>query len=96
MKIVLLEEPENFLHPGYMEMLAEIIISKSNLHQYFFSTHSLELIDLIVKKAEKSNNLDKILILRLSRNNNKVDREVLLKDEILEELEEIKIDLRGY
>lgn len=94
--IVLLEEPENSLHPGYMDILADIIISKSNMHQYFISTHSIELIDLLVKKAKKTNNLDKILILRLSRNNNKVDREILLKDEILEELEEIKIDLRGY
>ena len=94
--IVLLEEPENFLHPGYMELLVDLIISKSDKHQYFLSTHSLELIELLVEKAEKRNQLDKILVLRLSRNENKIDREILLKNEILDELKNIKIDLRGY
>ena len=94
--IVLLEEPENCLHPGFMDILADSILLKSESHQYFFSTHSLELIKLIIDKAEKSKKLDKIVLLRLSRNDNKIDREILLKEDIIEELNVIEIDLRGY
>ncbi len=94
--IVLLEEPENCLHPGYMDILIDVILQKSEDYQYFFSTHSLDFIKILIEKAKKTDNLEKILLLRLNRRNNKIDREILLKNEILEELEEIKVDLRGY
>ncbi len=94
--IVLLEEPENCLHPGYMDILANTILQKSKNHQFFFSTHSLDLIKILVEKAEKTNQLDNILLLRLNRRDNKINRQILLKREILEELNEIKVDLRGF
>ena len=94
--IVLLEEPENCLHPGYMDILVDAILQKSENYQYFFSTHSLDFIKILIEKAKKTDNLEKILLLRLNRRNNKIDREILLKNEILEELEEIKVDLRGF
>lgn len=94
--IVILEEPENCLHPGYMDILVDAILKKSENHQFFFSTHSLDLIKILVEKAEKTNKLDKILLLRLNRRDNKINREILLKTEILEELNEIKVDLRGF
>ncbi len=94
--IILFEEPENSLHLGFMDILADSILLKSESHQYFFSTHSLELIKLIIDKAKKFKKLDKIVLLRLSRNDNKITREILLKEDILEEINEIEIDLRGY
>lgn len=94
--VVLLEEPENSLHPGYMDIMTDNMINRLSKTQYFFSTHSLDLIKFIIEKAEKTHNLDKVLILRLSRNQNRIDREILLEKDILQELEEIKIDLRGY
>lgn len=94
--IILIEEPENSLHPGYMELLAETIVSKCGIQQYFFSTHSLELIKKILDYAKKTDYLEKVIVLRLSRQINKIDREILMSDEIFDELENLKIDLRGY
>ena len=93
---ILLEEPENSLHPGYMDIFTETIINNSESNQYFLTTHSLELIKYLISKAEKTGNLDKLAIIRLNRNEDTTDREILFKDRILEELDKIKIDLRGY
>ncbi len=93
---ILLEEPENSLHPGYMDILVSAILKKSETHQIFFSTHSLDFIKILMEKAEKTNKLDNVLLLRLSKLNNKINREILLKNKILEELDQIKVDLRGY
>ncbi len=94
--IVLLEEPENSLHPGYMHILVNTILKKSENRQFFLSTHSLDFIKILVESAEKTNQLDKILLLRLNRLDNKVNREILIERDIMEELKGIKVDLRGY
>ncbi|MBN1214669.1 MAG: ATP-binding protein [Candidatus Lokiarchaeota archaeon] len=94
--ILLFEEPEISLHPGYMEILAELILSNINNYQFFFTTHSLDFIEAIIKIAKKEDKLKFIQIIRLTNKNAVVDREILNENEILDELEEIKIDLRGY
>jgi len=63
--IVLFEEPETSMHPGYLNILAREIISSSEYSQIFISTHSLELIEYLLEKAEKSDKIESIKILRL-------------------------------
>ena len=94
--VFLLEEPETGLHPGYMEIFSEELIKNSKNNQIFITTHSEDLIKYLLEVSEEMGFLDETLLLRLSRNQNIVDREILTKDEIFNELKEIKLDLRGY
>ncbi|RLG24830.1 hypothetical protein DRN76_03500, partial [Methanosarcinales archaeon] len=65
--IVLFEEPETSMHPGYLNILAKEILLSSEHSQIFISTHSLELIEYLLEKAEKSGKIESIKILRLRR-----------------------------
>lgn len=95
--IVLFEEPEVSMHPGYLDILAKEIISSSKKSQFFISTHSLELVEYLLEKAEKANIIDSINIIRLRRlGNNYIDREICSGRDAKEEMELIKSDLRGY
>ena len=53
--IILIEEPELHQHIGSMEFIAEAIIKsrKERENQVFITTHSLEFIDLVLRKAKK-------------------------------------------
>lgn len=95
--IVLFEEPETSMHPGYLNILARGIISSSEYSQIFISTHSSELIEYLLEKAEKSDEIESIKILRLRRlSDGYIEREILSGKEAAEEIETIKTDLRGY
>ncbi len=95
--VVLFEEPETSLHPGYLDILAREILFASENSQFFLTTHSLELIECILEKAEKFDKLDSINILKLSRSSEgDIDREILTGKGAKEELESIQTDLRGY
>jgi AAA15 family ATPase/GTPase len=94
--VILLEEPETGLHPGFMEILSEELIRNCKNKQMFITTHSEDLIKYLLEISEKMGFLDEILLLRLSKNQNIVDREILTKNEIFDELREIKLDLRGH
>ncbi len=95
--IVLFEEPEVSMHPGYLDILAKEIISCSKKSQFFISTHSLELVEYLLEKAEKANVIDSINIIRLRRlEDNYIDREICSGRDAKEEMELIKSDLRGY
>ena len=95
--VVLFEEPETTLHPGYFDILAEEILSYSESSQFFITTHSLELLEYLLEKASEKNKLDSINIIRMTRNaDGYISREVLKGREAKEEREEIKTDLRGY
>jgi len=95
--IVLLEEPEIAMHPGYLGVFANEIVSNSKNNQIFLSTHSLELIKYILKSAENSGTLDEINIVKLSRfNNGYIEREIINGTCAKEELDEINTDLRGF
>lgn len=94
--IVLFEEPECSMHPGYLDILAEEIISNSKNSQFFISTHSIELVERILEKAGERNKLNSIQIIRTRRlSGGHIDREVSPGSEAKEEIEEIKTDLRG-
>jgi len=95
--IILFEEPEASMHPGYLNVLAREIISSSEYSQIFISTHSLELIEYLLEKAEKSDKIESIKILRLRRlSDGYIEREFCSGKEAAEEMEIIKTDLRGY
>lgn len=95
--IVLFEEPENSMHPGYFEILAKEIVSNSHDSQFFITTHSLEFLEYLLEKSEKLGVIDSVKILRLTRRaGNFIDREVYSGINAKEDIEDIKIDLRGY
>jgi len=95
--IVLFEDPETSMHPGYLNILAKEILLSSEHSQIFISTHSLELIEYLLEKAEKSGKIESIKILRLRRlEGGYIEREICSGKEAAEEMEMIKTDLRGY
>ena len=95
--IILFEEPEVSMHPGYLDVLSEEILSSSEHCQFFVSTHSLELIEYLLKKADKRGKMDSINILKLRRlEGGYIDREICTAIEAKEEMETIKTDLRGF
>ncbi|GGH22559.1 AAA family ATPase [Mucilaginibacter phyllosphaerae] len=44
-----IEEPEQYLHPGFQRVLIETMLSFKN-HQYFITTHSNHLLDITLEK----------------------------------------------
>lgn len=95
--IVLFEEPEISMHPGYLDILADEILSNSENSQFFVSTHSLEFIGYLLEKADRKNKTDNINIIRLHRlNNGEIERQILNGRESKQKMDEIQMDLRGY
>ncbi len=96
--IVLFEEPETSMHPTYMDILAKEIILNSSDAQFFISTHSSELLERILEKAEKLGKLESVKILKLRRipDSGYIEREFLSGTVAKEEIESIKTDLRGF
>ena len=92
---VLFEEPENFLHPGYMNILSEEIEKSLLDKQFFLTTHSMEFIENMNAILSTSTNKSNIQIIRLLRENDEIDREILNFKDIEYELKELKVDLRG-
>lgn len=95
--VVILEEPEVSLHPGYIQMFCEMVINSSKETQFFFSTHSRDIIEEILETARQKNSLDDIAILRM---HNRMDLhaseiEILSGTEALDDIESINCDLRG-
>jgi predicted ATPase len=92
--LVLIEEPEIRLHPGFMSLIAKQIIetAKNCNTQYVISTHSSEFLDFLLKEA-----FDIVKVVRLYRSEetNEVDYEILDGKNALEETVELNADLRG-
>jgi len=92
--LVLMEEPEIRLHPGYMNSIADQIAETAIRGdiQYILSTHNLELIEFLLVRSS-----DYIKIVRMYRmeETSQIDYEVLTGKEAIDELEELKMDLRG-
>jgi len=95
--IILFEEPETSMHPAYMDILAREIIFNSDDAQFFITTHSLELLERILEKAEKLGKLEFVKILKLRKlPDGYIEREFLSGKEAKEEMDSIKTDLRGF
>jgi AAA15 family ATPase/GTPase len=95
--IILLEEPEISLHPGFLSILCEAILANSKESQFFITTHSIDFITNILKIAEWNNQLDDVQIIRMHTRLEiqDPDIEILTGKEAKEQIEEIGIDLRG-
>lgn len=100
-KIVLLEEPENHMHPAYIKEIIQQIIdfSKEKNIQFFITTHSCDVLDVVSLnklKPEYQEYLSKELnVIRLECFDEDIITHELNKKGASEELEELKIDLRG-
>jgi AAA15 family ATPase/GTPase len=95
--IILLEEPESSLHPGFLNILEDEILQKGQDNQYFISTHSNEFIKNILESSECDDHLDDILIVRIHK---KIDTpnpefDILSGIQAKELIDEIGLDLRG-
>jgi predicted ATP-dependent endonuclease of OLD family len=95
--ILLLEEPEMTLHPRFIRIFAEEILSQSSNLQFFISTHSMDLISNILEIGERTNKLDDIQIIRTIKINktNEINTEILEGSVAKNDLDDIEIDLRG-
>lgn len=95
--VIIFEEPEITMHPGYLGVFADEIVNNSKDYQIFISTHSLELLKYILNYAKNSDRLEEINIIRLSRyTTGYIEREVMSGKDAKEEVEEINVDLRGF
>lgn len=100
-KIVLIEEPENHLHPAYItEIIRQIVnFSMAKDIQFFITTHNSEILDVVstdVLEPKYQEYLSKELnIIRLDCSGDDIIAKELNRKEALEELEELKLDLRG-
>jgi len=90
--ILLMEEPENNLHPGLYDLVAErlVEVARQDGTQIFLSTHNLEFAERLLR-----NGGDLVNVIRLYRVKDELTYEVLEHGEALEELDELHIDLRG-
>ena len=107
-QIILLEEPEVHMHPGYLMELARYITEISNKIdvQFFISTHSLDLIQYFLDNDVVGEDNTRFLnsnleIVRLIRNLNndktssKIRCDILNYEAATNEFNELKLDLRG-
>lgn len=95
--IIVLEEPESSLHPGFLSILCEAILNNSQNCQFFISTHSIDFIQTLLKVADWTNKLDAIQIIRMHPRPDIQDSdiEIITGETAKEEMEEIGRDLRG-
>lgn len=92
---IIMEEPENNLHPGFIDIFSEQILKDTSNNQYFISTHSDDLIETILQRAKYRNNLDEIIIiLHKHMHLSYPVAEEMSGEEALDEIETIHSDLR--
>ena len=96
--VAIIDEPENHLHPGFMEVITRYIVEPKFLNkvQFIMATQSLEFLDYLLNAARERNVLDRVRFVRLYLlPNGDIDYEQLSGDEAYEERNELKWDLRG-
>ena len=93
--VVLLEEPEAFQHPRYLQELATLLIlAAQEGTQIILSTHSLELIDLLLL-APEADALTYPAVHRLSLHEGKLRSTSLTRDYAVRARESLYEDLRA-
>jgi AAA15 family ATPase/GTPase len=92
--VALMEEHEIRLHPGYMSLIANQIAETAvdGDIQYIISTHSLDFLEFLL---EVNAELVKVVRMYREEGTSEIDYEVLDGKEALEELNVLKMDLRG-
>ncbi len=94
--VILLEEPELYLHPGFARIASETILHNSESKQFIITTHSLDFITDILSVANYTDKLDYMNVIRIHRREDIPDLvvETLPGEQALEEIESIGVDLR--
>lgn len=100
--VMLLEEPEVHMHPGYLHELTTYLVemARSRNIQLFISTHSMDLIQNLLDiefLSEENQNFVKseLSIFRLSRSQNTVILEEEDYSKAVENIHDLGLDLRG-
>jgi len=98
-KVIIIEEPEVHLHPGFMEKysLEMLKMVKDYNVQFIVSTHSLEFLRDLLMNARQMGVINDIKFVRMYRHysTGELDYEILSGEESYEELESLGGDLRG-
>ncbi|HJJ59691.1 MAG TPA: AAA family ATPase [Methanocorpusculum sp.] len=95
--VLLIEEPENHMHPGYLNILVEQIMSlseKLNV-QVFISTHSADLIHEFARYPMTDDEENLIQITNVVHRNNEHELNHHSPEEARHTIDELLIDLRG-
>jgi AAA15 family ATPase/GTPase len=94
--ILLLEEPENHLHPGFINQFIKNLFKFSYQldNQIIITTHSYDLILGVIEQAEVTEKKDDVVIVRLNRTKDGITNEDYGVDEA-KEVDSIYSDLRG-
>lgn len=95
--ILVIEEPEISLHPGFLRIIAEEIIKNMDTTQFFISTHSLDFVKFVLDNAELNNKLNQVNIIRLHRKRvgTSIKAQLIDGKYAKELLDKIGKDLRG-
>jgi len=95
--VLLMEEPELHTHPSLMRVVVNSILNshRERGNQVFLSTHSLELIKMLLEQAEKLELKDQDLkIYRVTRENDVLRSEEYTLSEALNAIRKLEWDLR--
>ena len=100
--IILLDEPESHMHPGYIEQLIKFIIDfskKSNI-QFFITTHSSDVLEIILSENLAEDEISyvkkELNILKMDKIKNSITlAESLDYNTAKETKEDLLLDLRG-
>ncbi len=94
---VIIEEPEYALHPGFVDLLSNHMLTSRPGLQYFVSTHSNDFVRSMLEAADEMGCLDEVLVLRLHKrlDTPNPDLEPMGGAEALTAMREICLDLRG-
>jgi len=95
--VLLMEEPELHAHPSLMRIVVNTILNshRERGNQVFLSTHSLELIEMLLEQAERHGLKDQDLkIYRVARENSVLHSEGYTLSEALNAIRKLEWDLR--
>lgn len=95
--ILLIEEPENHLHPQYLEVFVRTLFeySKKLNVQIFITSHSYDLIQEILEYPQIGEDTDSVRIARLQRTGDAITKKEFSVERGRKILTELKLDLRG-
>ena len=97
-KIILMEEPDRGMHPGYIGELIKILIkfSKDKNVQFFITTHNTDFIEAFFNKKYKNYLKKNFSVLRMEIDNEGyLTPQYLNYDRALENKDDLQLDLRG-
>ena len=95
--ILIIEEPENHLHPRYLSVLIETLFTycKQLKVQVFMATHSYDLIWMALEYPETEEEKEMLLVSKMTSDGETIEKFDYTTDEGLKVVNELYLDLRG-